>query len=47
MVDLGARQGGGAKAVKDLAFLSTESAAYRACTAALAEIRTALTAAAD
>jgi hypothetical protein len=35
-----------AKTVKDLAFLSTESAAYRACTVALAQIRTALTAAA-
>jgi hypothetical protein len=32
------------KAVKDLAFLSTESRAYRKCSAALAEIRTALAA---
>jgi hypothetical protein len=31
-----------AKAVKDLAFLSTESSAYRACKAALAQIRTAV-----
>jgi hypothetical protein len=31
-----------AKSVKDLAFLSTESAAYRACVAALAQIRVAL-----
>ena len=36
-----------AKAVKDLAFLSTESAAYRACTAALAQIRTAFRAKAN
>ncbi len=33
-----------AKTVKDLAFLSRESAAYRACTAALAKIRVALAA---
>ena len=33
------------KTVKDLAFLSTESAAYRQCTKALATIRTALAAA--
>ncbi len=32
------------KAVKDLAFLSSESAAYRACAAALGRIRTALAA---
>ena len=31
-----------AKALKDLAFLSSESAAYRACAAALAQIRMAL-----
>ncbi|MCW2846756.1 MAG: hypothetical protein JWR90_730 [Marmoricola sp.] len=31
-----------AKAVKDLAFLSTESAAYRTCAAALAQIKVAL-----
>ncbi len=36
-----------AKAVKDLAFLSTESTAYRACTAALTQIRTALRAGAS
>ena len=33
-----------AKTVKDLAFLSSESAAYRACRTALAEIRVALAA---
>jgi hypothetical protein len=34
-----------AKTVKDLSFLSTQSPAYRACTAALTQIRTALRAA--
>ncbi len=41
VADLGVREAI-AKAVKDLAFLSGESAAYRACSAALTQIRTAL-----
>ena len=46
VTDLSARKAI-AKAVKDLAFLSRESSAYRACTAALKQIRTALKAGAS